>query len=93
MLCIVVQKEDKRMFNKISDFVSEWKKETSASQRLMDTLTDESLKQAITPDHRTLGQIAWHLVWVIGSMSQMGLVFEKPGWRRTGTLFRAQNSV
>ncbi|MFM1650731.1 DinB family protein [Brevibacillus sp. B_LB10_24] len=66
------------MFVKISDFTAEWKKEMNLTQQLMDTLTDESLQQAIAPEYRTLGQIAWHLVLTIGSMSMMGLDLEKP---------------
>jgi uncharacterized damage-inducible protein DinB len=65
------------MYCKISDFVTEWNKETSATQRLMDSLTDESLKQVVLPDLRSLGQISWHLAWSIGYMSQMGLIFDK----------------
>jgi uncharacterized damage-inducible protein DinB len=65
------------MYNKISDFVTEWNKESSATQRLMDCLTNESLQQVVLPNLRTLGQIAWHLVWSIGYMSQAGLIFDK----------------
>lgn len=66
------------MFHSISDFVSEWKQESAITVKMMETLTDESLQHSISPDSRTLGQIAWHLVRVIGSMTQTGLVFEKP---------------
>lgn len=66
------------MFQTSSEFIAEWKNETAATGRLLDALTDESLAQSITPDHRTLGQIAWHLVWVLGSMTQLGLTFAKP---------------
>jgi uncharacterized damage-inducible protein DinB len=61
------------MFYKISDFVSEWRRESAATQSLLDILTDASLDQAVTPEHRSLGQIGWHLARVIGSMSNMGL--------------------
>jgi uncharacterized damage-inducible protein DinB len=70
-------KEELRLYSKISEFVTEWKKESLATQRLMDSLTDESLNQVVSKDHRTLGQIAWHLVWTIGYMSKMGLDFKK----------------
>ncbi|MET3289011.1 UNVERIFIED_CONTAM: putative damage-inducible protein DinB [Brevibacillus sp. OAP136] len=66
------------MIRTTTEFLTEWKSETEATQRLLDVLTDESLGQAMTPDHRTLGQIAWHLVWVLGSMTQLGLDFPKP---------------
>ncbi|MGD8192396.1 DinB family protein [Brevibacillus ginsengisoli] len=67
------------MYHTIREFVEEWKMESAATGRLMDALTDESLQQSITPDHRPLGQIAWHITQVIGSVSKEGyLEFEKP---------------
>lgn len=65
------------MYRTISEFITEWNKESSSTQRLMDTLTNESLKQVVLPNLRTLGQIAWHLTGSIGYMSQLGLVFDK----------------
>ncbi|XEC94279.1 DinB family protein [Paenibacillus tarimensis] len=67
------------MFVTLKDFVSEWKNESTATQRVMDTLTDASLGQAVTPDHRTLGQIGWHLVTTIHEMlTRTGLEFQPP---------------
>ena len=66
------------MYHTIDEFILEWKAESAATSHLLDVLTDESLQQSITPEHRTLGQITWHLVWVIGSLSSAELQFEKP---------------
>jgi uncharacterized damage-inducible protein DinB len=76
-LVICMKEEQQKMIYKIQDFVTEWTKESEATQKLMDLLTDTSLEQAITPNHRKLGQIAWHLVSVISSMSGEELVFDK----------------
>lgn len=66
------------MFHTIHDFTAEWKKETEITGRVLDALTDESLKQEIASGYRTLGQLAWHLVWSLGYMTQMGLAFAGP---------------
>ena len=35
--------------------------ESASTLKELGALTDASLAQAVTPDHRTLGRIAWHL--------------------------------
>lgn len=67
------------MFRTIQDFVNEWNNESTATQRVLDTLTDASLTQQIAPDFRTLGQLAWHIATTIHEMlSRVGLTFEAP---------------
>ena len=56
------------MFRKVSDFEQNWTYEMSATQKMMDALTDESLSQAVTEGHRTLGRMAWHIVTTIPEM-------------------------
>ncbi len=71
------------MFIKIADFIAEWQHEADATRKVMDALTDEALNQAITPDHRTLGQLAWHLTTSIhGMLSRTGLEFAPAGDER-----------
>lgn len=48
------------MYVTISDFIKEWNKEALLTQNVLDGLTDDSLKQQVYPDGRTLGRIAWH---------------------------------
>ena len=50
------------MFHSISDFLTAWKMESEASQKVFRALTDESLNQRVTSDGRTLGFIAWHII-------------------------------
>lgn len=71
-------KEDEKMYHTISEFLTEWKNESAITEQVLNAMTDESLQQVITPEHRTLGQIAWHLVSVISSLSGEDLHFEKP---------------
>ncbi|MDA1675007.1 DinB family protein [Bacillus cereus group sp. TH152-1LC] len=49
------------MYVTISDFIKEWNREAMLTQKVLDGLTDESLKQQVYPEGRTLGRIIWHL--------------------------------
>ncbi|SDO02188.1 Uncharacterized damage-inducible protein DinB (forms a four-helix bundle) [Paenibacillus sp. yr247] len=67
------------MFTTIQAFVDEWKKESTATQRVLDTLTDASLNQRIAPDFRSLGQLGWHIATTVHEMlSRTGLEFAAP---------------
>ena len=59
------------MFRKVSDFKKTWAYESEETRKLLQSLTDASLAQAVGPDDRTLGRIAWHFTTTIGEM--MGL--------------------
>jgi len=59
------------MFRQIEDFTKAWENESASTQKLMNELTDDSLSQKVTDEHRTLGRIAWHVVTTIPEM--MGL--------------------
>jgi uncharacterized damage-inducible protein DinB len=50
------------MYTAISHFINEWNQEAASTQKVLDTLTDESLQQRVSPEDRTLGEIAWHIV-------------------------------
>jgi uncharacterized damage-inducible protein DinB len=68
------------MFLTIKDFVASWTHESAATQRVLSELTDASLQQEIAPNHRKLGQLAWHLATTIHEMvSRTGLEFPAPG--------------
>ncbi|MBB3110608.1 putative damage-inducible protein DinB [Paenibacillus phyllosphaerae] len=68
------------MFTSIASFEASWLHETQGTQRVMDALTDESLKQTIAPNHRPLGQLAWHITTSIHEMlSRTGLTFPAAG--------------
>ncbi len=59
------------MFTAIEHFEKIWSREMKISQSVMDALTDESLDQAVADDHRTLGQMAWHIVTTIPELAAM----------------------
>lgn len=58
------------MFETVAAFVQAWKKESANTQKMLDELTDQSLKQPVTEGHRTLGRIAWHIVTTIPEMME-----------------------
>lgn len=67
------------MFTTIEHFEKTWTQEMLFSQSVMDTLTDASLNQAVADGHRTLGQMAWHIVTTIPEMAGLiGLQLDAP---------------
>jgi len=67
------------MFQTVEHFLQSWTFEATATQKLLQQLTDESLHQAITAEHWTLGRIAWHTVTAIRIISaNTHLTFEAP---------------
>ncbi|MEK4536327.1 DinB family protein [Peribacillus sp. FSL K6-1552] len=62
------------MYVTVSDFIKEWNREALLTQNVLEGLTDESLKQQVYPEGRTLGRIAWHLTTSIPEyLSHFGL--------------------
>jgi uncharacterized damage-inducible protein DinB len=67
------------MFRSIQGFIQAWEFEGSSTQKMLDVLTDESLKQAVKPNDRSLGGLAWHIVTALQSiLVQTGLSFNGP---------------
>jgi uncharacterized damage-inducible protein DinB len=65
------------MLTKIEHFEKSYKMLAEGTQKIMDALTDASLKQSVAQDHRTLGRIAWHIVTSVPEMmGEVGLKFE-----------------
>lgn len=50
------------MYTSIEAFIRDWHHEAETTQKVFDTLTDSSLQQMVSPDDRSLGRIAWHIV-------------------------------
>jgi uncharacterized damage-inducible protein DinB len=63
---------------KLDDVIKEWAEEIRLTEEVMKILTDESLKQAVASERRTLGQLAWHLVTSIHFLTYCGLTFDGP---------------
>ena len=56
------------MYTTIDEFVQEWNAEGASTQKVLDALTDASLAQPVSPNDRTLGRIAWHVVTSVPEM-------------------------
>ncbi|MGV2687091.1 hypothetical protein GNF82_22820, partial [Clostridium perfringens] len=55
-----------------------WKREAELTQKVLDSLTDESLRQKVYPEGRTLGRIAWHFVTNTPEyLTEFGLVLDQ----------------
>ena len=57
------------MIHSIHDFEYFWSMEIEHTQKIFKHLTDRALAQAITPQNRTLGRLAWHIVQTIPEMA------------------------
>jgi uncharacterized damage-inducible protein DinB len=50
------------MFRQLDDFLASWKEETSKTLEIFNAIPDAAMKTAVTPEHRDLRRLAWHLV-------------------------------
>lgn len=66
------------MYVTIADFIKEWNNESILTQNVLDGLTDDSLKQKVYREGRTLGRISWHLTTSIPEyLAHFGLKIEE----------------
>lgn len=62
------------MYRKLSDFLDDYRYLVEGTTKSFALLTDENLGKSVAGGHRTLGQIAWHIVTTIPEMmSRTGL--------------------
>jgi uncharacterized damage-inducible protein DinB len=67
------------MFRSIDDFASAWQMEAESTMKILRSLTDASLTQAVVPGGRTLGFLAWHITCTLAEMGgRAGLAIEGP---------------
>jgi len=67
------------MYHTVSEFLGDLKRESEVTGKVFANLTDNSLKQKVSPEGRDLGFIAWHIVITIGEMmNKSGLSVEGP---------------
>lgn len=56
------------MFRTLDDFLKAYEMHKESSQKLLSLLADENINQPVASGHRTLGQVAWHMVATIPEM-------------------------
>jgi uncharacterized damage-inducible protein DinB len=67
------------MYLTLQQAVQDLQEENAMMSRVLGALTDASLAQPIVEDHRTLGQLAWHLATSFHSiLGQASLQFDAP---------------
>ena len=67
------------MLRKIEDFQKDWQYEVEMTAKILNSLTDESLSQKVTPSGRSLGFLGWHLTQTLGEMmGNTGLKIDAP---------------
>jgi len=67
------------MYHTIQEFLDEWNEEQEATIKIFSSLTDSSLQQKVTPEGRSLGTLAWHIVTSLGEMGgKAGLIINAP---------------
>lgn len=49
------------MYRTVNDFITDWSVAAEGTLRVLQSLTDEKLDQAIIEGHSTLGWLGWHL--------------------------------
>ncbi|WP_058308970.1 DinB family protein [Gracilibacillus massiliensis] len=49
------------MYRKINDFINDWDNAAQGTTKVLESLTNETLDQAIVEGHNTLGWLGWHL--------------------------------
>jgi uncharacterized damage-inducible protein DinB len=65
------------MFRTVAEFTEAWKYESGSTLKIMQALSDPSLAQKVTPEGRSLGRLAWHIVQTLGEMAgHAGLAVE-----------------
>lgn len=66
------------MLRHSKDFEKVWQYESEMTLKLFGNLTDASLTQRVTPQGRSLGKLAWHLVTSLNMLTEAGLPVDAP---------------
>jgi uncharacterized damage-inducible protein DinB len=77
------------MFHRLQDFFDVWNNESSNTRKVLESLTDASLSQAVAPGGRTLGRLANHIIETLTEMPHklnLGIEEEKPDYHTVAAL-------
>ncbi|GIP53884.1 DinB family protein [Paenibacillus vini] len=71
------------MYRSINDFLEDWSQEEALTLKVLEALTDDSLKQSVSAAQpRSLGDLGWHLVGSLDIMlGAAGLVIAGPEYK------------
>lgn len=65
------------MVRKVQDFIEDWKNESESTLNIFNSLTDESLLQKAYSEGRSIGTLAWHIVWTLYEMPEKAGLVDK----------------
>lgn len=67
------------MYRTLADFQKRWQEESEDTLKVLSAIPDTALHQAVTPEHRDLARLAWHLVETLKTLpAKIGLEVEGP---------------
>jgi uncharacterized damage-inducible protein DinB len=73
------------MFRRLEDFQNCWKEESANTLLIFNAIPDGAMKTAVTPEHRDLCRLAWHLVETLIEMpGHCGLKIAGAQWIQGG---------
>lgn len=72
------------MVRKVQDFIDDWINESESTLKIFNGLTDESLLQKVYPKGRSIGTLAWHIVWTLYEMPEKAGLVDKITIEKTG---------
>ncbi|WP_019154771.1 DinB family protein [Robertmurraya massiliosenegalensis] len=68
------------MYRTVNDFIVDWNHSAGGTLRVLESLSDDKLGQAIVEGHSTLGWLGWHLATCpVFFLSLVGEKIESPG--------------
>src|SRR5690606_30380030 len=53
------------MYRTVNDFLTEWSNASAGTIRVLESITDDKLNQAIVEGHNSLGWLGWHITTAI----------------------------
>lgn len=65
------------MFSQIQDFVDLWKTESELTIKVFSNITNEKLKDEVTPNIRSLGRLSWHITQTLTEMPYKAGIVDK----------------
>lgn len=66
------------MYRKVEDFLEDWEASSKGALKVLNAITNDTMRQSIVEDHNTLGWLGWHLV-VVGTALSRNAGLEVPG--------------
>jgi len=67
------------MYHTIKEFSADWTHHSDNTRRIFENLTDQSLAERISEEHRDIGRLSWHIVTSISEMAERtGLKLKGP---------------